>query len=114
MRLSAKQYLGALAILFLAIPIWARPDSTRTYTANWSASQVTTIGHTQIKPGDYQLEAHENQNTLDIMRNGKVVAQVPCHWTQLPMKAPNTEVDLNNNQIVRVEFAGNTEAVQVQ
>lgn len=111
MRCSAKQFLGGLAILFLAFPVWAHPD--KTYTAEWDASQATMIGHTQIKPGTYKVEARENQNTLDIMRDGKVVAQTPCHWIHLTKKAADTEVDTNHNQIVEVEFSGKTEAIRV-
>ena len=111
MHCSAKQFLGGLAVLILALPVWARPS--KTYTAEWDASQATKIGNTQIMPGTYTVEAHENQNTLDIVRDGKVVAQAPCHWIQLPKKAEDTEVDTNNNQIVEVEFSGKTEAVRL-
>jgi len=111
MRCSAKQYLGGFAVLILAMPVWAGPS--KTYTAEWDASQATTIGNTQIQPGTYTVEAHENQNTLDIVRDGKVIAQAPCHWIQLPKKAEDTEVDTNNNQIVEVEFSGKTEAVRL-
>jgi hypothetical protein len=111
MLCSAKQYFAGLAILFLALPVWARPE--KTYTAEWDASQATTIGNAQIKPGIYKIEARENQNTLDIMRDGKVVAQTPCHWIHLAKKAADTEVDTSDNQIVEVEFSGKTEAIRV-
>jgi hypothetical protein len=111
MRCSAKQFLGVLAILFLALPVWARPD--KTYTAEWDNSAATMIGNTQIKPGTYQVQVRANDSTLEIVRDGKVIAQAPCHWIQLPQKAADTEVDTNRNQIVQVEFAGKTEAVRV-
>jgi hypothetical protein len=111
MRWSAKQLFGGLAILVFALAVWARPD--KIYTAEWNTSQATMIGNTQIEPGTYQIEAHENQNTLDIVRGGKVIAQTPCTWIQLPKKARDTEVDTNHNQIVEVEFSGKTEAIRV-
>ncbi|HEX4077017.1 MAG TPA: hypothetical protein VHX49_16575 [Candidatus Acidoferrales bacterium] len=111
MRRSAKQFLSGLSVLFLALPLWA--GNTKTYTAEWDASQATTIGNTQIKPGTYKVEAHPDQNTLDIVRDGKVIAQTPCHWIQLTQKASETEVETNHNQITQVEFAGKTEAVSV-
>ena len=110
MRCSATKLIGGLAVLFLALPVWA---GTKTYTAEWEATQATTIGNTQINPGTYKVEAHSDQNTLEIVRDGKVVAQTPCHWIQLPQKASETEVETNNNQITQVDFAGKTEAVQV-
>jgi hypothetical protein len=109
----AKQYFGGLAILALAFPIWARPQSTRTFTADWTADQAMKIGSAQIEPGDYTLQSRENSNTLDVMQNGRVVAQLQCHWVEQQKKAVNTEVDTDNNQIVRVEFAGKTEAIQI-
>jgi hypothetical protein len=111
MRCSAKQFLGGLTILFLALPVWAHPS--KTYTAEWDATEATMIGNTQIKPGTYKVEARANQSTLDIVRDGKVVAQTPCHWIQLPKKATYTEVDTNHNQIVEVKFNGKTEAIRV-
>ena len=111
MLCSAKQFFGVLAVLSLALPVWARPD--KTYTAEWDNSQATTIGNNQIKPGTYKVEVQENQTTLEIVHDGKVIAQAPCHWIQLPKKASDTEVDTNQNQIVQVEFQGKTEAVRV-
>jgi len=110
MRWSAMKCLGGLAIVFLAMPVWARPD--KPYTAQWQLSAATTIGNTQIKPGMYTVRAYAKQNTLEILRDNKVIAQLPCHWIQLPQKASETGVETNaNNQIVQVEFSGKTEAV---
>jgi hypothetical protein len=114
MGLTAKHYLGGVLILFLAVPSWAGSENTRTYTAHWTGHQGTKIGNTQIKPGEYTLKALENDNTLDVMQDGKVVAQVPCHWIQLAKKAPHTQVSANNDQIIQVEFEGRTEAIQFQ
>ncbi|MGH9772527.1 MAG: hypothetical protein ACRD4Q_12655 [Candidatus Acidiferrales bacterium] len=109
---NTKLYLGGLAILLLALPGWARPS--RTDTAQWDILQSATIGNTQLKPGNYQLKAQETANTLDVVRDGKVVAQAPCHWIQLPKKAQDTEVVMNKNQVVQVQFEGKTEAIQLQ
>lgn len=112
MRLTIKQLLGSAAILCLSVPMWGR--SERTYTAEWTATGTTTVQNTQIMPGTYMLKARQDQKTLDIIQDGKVIAEVPCHWVQLPKKAENTEVDSNHNQIVQVEFAGSNEAIQVE
>ncbi|MGA9939427.1 MAG: hypothetical protein WBP92_14360 [Candidatus Acidiferrales bacterium] len=112
MRRSSKQFLSGLTVLFLALPLWA--GNAKTYSAEWEASQATTIGNTQIKPGTYKVQAHPDQNTLEIVSDdGKVIAQTPCHWIQLPQKAAATEVETSNNQITQVEFAGKTEAITV-
>jgi hypothetical protein len=112
MRWSVIKYVGGLTVLSLALPVWARPD--KPYTAAWQLTAATTIGNTQIKPGVYTVQAYAKQNTLEILRDNKVIAQLPCHWIQLPQKVLETEVETNpDNQIVQVEFSGKTEAISV-
>lgn len=67
-----------------------------------------------MKPGDYELKVQNNARDLSVSREGKVVAQVPVHWIQLPKKPNATEVDLTKNQVTEVDFAGTTQAVQVR
>ena len=109
MRLKVNQFLGLLTLLALAMPVWAHTDS-----APLQSDGTITIGGTQLKAGDYQLKIADNANELLITHEGKVVAQVPVRWIQLPSKSKETQVDLNNNQVVEVDFAGKTQAVQVQ
>jgi len=109
MRLKAIQFLGVLGLLSLALPVWAHTDST-----TFHSDGTATIGGTQLKAGDYQLKVEDNAANLQVTHYGKVVAKVPVHWIQLPNKPDATEVDLTKNQIVEVEFAGRTQAVQVQ
>ena len=96
------------AVLILALPVWARTDS-----ALLSVSQPTTIGTKQLNPGDYQLRAEEGQPQVEVLRDGKVLAQVPCTWIELPAKASNSEVITNNNQVNQVEFEGRTKAITI-
>ena len=108
MRLNSKKYLAAFAFSLITLPVWAaHADSV-----SWAPTQPVTIGSTQVKPGNYQLRAEEGQSQLQVMQGGKVVATVPCHWTQLPNKAANTEIKVDNNQVTEVDFAGRTESIQ--
>jgi hypothetical protein len=100
--------MASLTLLTLAAPVWAH---TRTATAQ--ITDTTTIGSTQLKPGEYQLKVEDNANQLQIMQHGKVVAVVPVQWVQLPQKPSNTAVVLDGNKITAVEFGGNTQAVQI-
>ena len=108
MRLKSIQLLATLTLLSLAAPVWAH---TRTATAY--ISDTTTIGNTQLKPGEYQLKVEDNATHLQIVQNGKLVAVVPVRWIQLPQKPTNTAVLLDGNKITEVEFGGNTQAVQI-
>jgi len=110
MLLHIRQCMCAMAVLLLAAPIWA----ARTDSAQFIASRPTVVGNTHLKPGNYTFRAEEAQNTLEVMQDGRVLAQVPCHWVTLSKKADSTEVNENGSQIVEVEFAGRTEAVQLQ
>ena len=108
MRLKSNQLLATITLLTLAAPVWAH---TRTATAQ--ITETTTIGSTQLKPGEYQLKVEDNANQLQIMQHGKVVAVVPVQWVQLPQKPSDTAILLDGNKITEVEFGGNTQAVQI-
>lgn len=108
MRLKSIQLLAALTLLTLAAPVWAH---TRTATAY--VIDTTTIGGTQLKPGEYQLKVEDSATQLQIMQNGKVVAVVPVQWIQLPNKPAETTVVMDSNKITEVDFDGNTQAVQI-
>lgn len=97
----------------MVLPIWAKPKAERTDTASWQPLDAVTIGTMQIQPGDYMLRAQESGKTLEVLHDGKVVAEVPCHWIELPKKAANTEVSTNENKVTQIEFAGRTEALQI-
>lgn len=107
MRFRANQILTTLAVLALATPIWARSKSV-----DFSVTEPTTIGTTQLSPGSYQLRAKDNGTQVDVLRAGKVVAEVPCHWVQLDKKADQSEVLLDSNRVTELDFSGSTEAAR--
>jgi hypothetical protein len=109
MRPKMNQLLGLLSLLLLASPVWARTDS-----AKFHADHDVTIGGKQLKAGDYELKIVENDSNLSVTQDGKLVAQVPVHWIQLQDKAHATEVELTENRVTEVDFAGKTQAVQIQ
>jgi hypothetical protein len=109
MRLSSKKCLGVVAFSLITLPIWA----AHTDSISWDVTQSTTIGSAQVKPGDYQLRAEEGQTELQVVQKGKVIAKVPVRWTQLPNKAADSEVQVDNNQVTQVQFAGRTEAIRL-
>jgi hypothetical protein len=106
MRLDRKS-VATFVLLLAALPAWA----AHTYTTTWSVSQPTTIGDSVIKPGEYEIRVEEGQTKLQIMGHGKVVAEVPCHWIQLPSKAAASEVEVDSNKVTSVQFGGKTAAL---
>lgn len=111
MRISVGGLITGLAIFAMAAPIWARP---RTDTAQFDVTEPTTVAGTELRPGTYELRAEENSNQLRVVRNGKVIAEVPIAWVQLPKKSEYTQVVTKNNQVEEIDFHGKTEAVQLK
>jgi len=93
--------------LLLAAPVWA----AHVNTISWTVSKATTLGTTEIKPGDYQLKVEDGQSQLDVYSHGKMIAQVPCHWIQLPSKAAASEVEVDSDKVTQIEFGGKTGAL---
>ena len=108
MRLNSKKYVAAFVFSLVTLPVWA----AHTDSVSWDPMQPSTIGSTQVKPGHYQLRAEEGQSQLQVVQGGKVIATVPCHWTQLPSKPSDTEIKVTNNQVTEVDFGGRTQAIQ--
>jgi hypothetical protein len=106
MRLNRKS-LSGLALLLAALPVWA----AHTYTTTWIVTQETTIGNAEIKPGEYEIKAEEGQAQLQIMAHGKMVVEIPAHWIQLPTKAAASQVEVDSNKVISVEFGGKTSAL---
>lgn len=109
MHLNSKRTVAAFAGLLFALPVWAG----HTDYADWSVSQPATIGTMQVTPGEYQIKAEEGQSQLSVMSKGKVVAQVPCKWTNLPGKAEYSEVVIDSNKVTQVKFSGRNQAIDL-
>lgn len=107
MRLQLKHCIGGLALCAMALPLWA-------HTVPLSVSQPATIQGTELQPGTYQIKVPNDGTQMKVVNSdGKVVAQVPCHWVNLQQKADDTEVVFQQNKITEIEFGGQTHAVKV-
>ena len=113
MFLKPKFFGAVVATLILTAPAWAGSTSSHKDSTAFDVAQATTIGSTHLQPGHYTFEANEDQSRLNVIKDGKVIATVPCHWVQLKKKANNSEVLSNGNQVNEVRFGGRTQAVQV-
>ena len=67
----------------------------------------------QVQPGQYELRAEEGKSELQVRQNSRVLATVPIQWTTLPTKAQNSEIVSDGSKVTEVEFAGRTEAAQI-
>lgn len=113
MSFHGKPYVGSLAVVLLALPVWA--GGSHTDSIPFDPSENATIGQTQLPTGHYTLRAAESGNQLDVLKDNKVIATVPATWVKLPQKATESEVvQDSNNRVVQIEFQGRSEAVKVE
>lgn len=111
MRLITRSSFAIFAIL-LTTPLWARPNSSHIDKTPWSPTQQSKIADKDFTPGSYQLTAAESGTEMDVLSNGKMVAQIPCHWIQLPQKAHDNAVFMDaNDNVTQVQFEGRTAAI---
>jgi hypothetical protein len=108
LRFRGGKYLAALAFSLISLPVWAAHSDS----VSWQLHETTTIGNAQVQPGNYLFRAEEGQSDLQIIQDGKVIVKVPCSWTHLTKKAPESEIRILNNQMTQVQFAGRREAIQ--
>jgi hypothetical protein len=108
MRIHPKYFLAGFAAILLALPVWAQTEST-----DLTIDHPETIGTTQLQPGDYHLRVKTDATQLEVEQNGAVVAEVPCHWIQLPNKPDATQIQTSNDKITEIDFSGKTAAVQI-
>jgi hypothetical protein len=113
MRTRATRSLAALAVLLFALPVLAAKNAPGTKTAPFSVHETTTIGQTQLKPGDYTLQAVDGQNEVAIVQHGKTIGKASCHWIQLPAKSQTSEVLTESGKVTQVNFEGEVQAAQI-
>lgn len=113
MFLKPKFFGAVVATIILTAPAWAASNSSHKDSTRFDATRATTIGNTQLQPGHYTFEAKEDQSRLNVLKDGKVIATVPCHWVQLQKKPSASEVFSNKNQVNEIKFEGRTQAAQV-
>jgi hypothetical protein len=106
-HLNRGKYMAALAFSLITLPAWAAHSDS----FSWEIHEPTAIGNTQVEPGNYLFMAEEGQSELQIIKDGKVIARVPCHWTHLADKASSSEVKTLDNEIIQLQFAGRREAI---
>ena len=109
MRIGAKHALAGLAVLAVVMPAWAR-----VYKQPWSVGAPATIGSTQVKVGEYQLNADDAKKEVVILQNNKVVATVSGQWTKLPKKADYSTVLTDGNKVIQIQFGGSDQSFQPQ
>jgi hypothetical protein len=106
------RYIDVLLFLFLAGIVTSAFG--RTNVATLTFQRTVRLGATTLDPGTYNIRGDDAANKVEFEKDGKIVAQVQCHWTQLDVKSPADEVIMNNDAIQQIRFEGRTAAAQIE
>lgn len=107
MRIRTSLFVAVLCMLALSSPAWAKNLSFHT-----RFNHLTKIATASLKPGQYRLVADESTGRMNVVRYGKVVAQVKGQWVNLKKKSQYSEVMSNRYHVQEVRFAGHSRALK--
>ena len=99
-----------MALSATSVSVWAKNDSGDTITANVKFTAPTTIGTTQLAPGEYKVIADGSK--AKFQQGGKVVAEVPCTLKDFTGKINQPTFILDNNKLTEIQVAGKTKAIE--
>jgi hypothetical protein len=105
-RVRTRLITTVLAI-GMALPIWATAADTIHKTVHIGSN--ATVAGKALNSGDYELVVDGNQ--AKFTSKGKVVAEVPCTWKNLPAKAEHDMVMIDSGAVTELQFQGKTQAI---
>ncbi len=102
-----------LAVLALAMPMWAGPDMSMTqFKKRVDIFTQAELDGKMLGTGHYELIV--DGSTAKFMQGQKIVAQAPCDWKTLPTKAPTDALVLSaKNELTEIEFSGKTQVLEL-
>jgi hypothetical protein len=109
-RRSLILFLAIMALTTMGVSVWAKNDSGDTITVNIKLTATTTVGTTQIAPGEYKVIADGNK--AKFQQGNKVVAEVPCTLKDFNGKVNQTTFVIDNNKLTEIEVSGKTKAIE--
>ncbi len=101
-----------MAIGVASVSVWAKAksDSGDAITATITLTATTTVGGTQLAPGQYKVVVEGNQAKFE--QKSKVVAEVPCTLKDISYKPTTTEFVLDHDHISEIQVSGKTKAIE--
>jgi hypothetical protein len=102
--------LAIMALTTLSVSVWAKNDAGDTITTNLKLTAPTTVGTTQLAPGNYKVIADGSKAKFQL--GNKVVAEVPCTLKDFTGKIIETTFVIDNNKLTEIQVAGKTKAIE--
>jgi hypothetical protein len=100
-------FLTVLMLLALAIPAPAK-----TIHSSFTLPSPAKLAGTQLKAGDYDVNADDTKVTL--WSKGKVVAEAKVEWKDGTSKASQTSLLIAGGEIKEIRFGGKTRYAVIQ
>lgn len=98
--------LALLAIVAMALPMWAASSSIR---RSIDITSKTQVNGKMLQPGKYELVVNGNQAKFE--QNGKVMADAPCTWTSMKNKSEYDALLYTQNKLTGIQFDGRNQAI---
>lgn len=109
-RRSLSLLMAIMALTAMSVSVWAKNDSGDTITTSLKLTAATTVGTTQLAPGDYKVIADGSKAKFE--KGNKVVAEVPCTLKDFNGKINETTFVLDNNKLTEIQVAGKSKAIE--
>src|ERR1700693_288091 len=100
-RRSLSLLMGIMALTAMSVSVWAKKDSGDTITTNVKLTATTTVGTTQLAPGEYKVIADGSK--AKFQQGNKVVAEVPCTLKDFGGKVNETTFVIDHDQLSEIQ-----------
>jgi hypothetical protein len=108
-RRSLPLILAIIALSAMSVSVWAKNDASDTITTRVTLTTTTTVGNTQLAPGEYKVTADGSKAKFEL--GGKVVAEVPCTLKDFSGKVNQTTFIVTDNKMTEIQVSGKTKSI---
>jgi hypothetical protein len=102
--------LAIMALTTMGVSAWAKNDSGDTISTNLKLTATTTVGTTQLAPGDYKVVADGSK--AKFMQGSKVTAEVPCTLKDFNGKINQTTFVIDHDKLTEIQVSGKTKSIE--
>lgn len=99
-----------MALTTMSVSVWAKNDAGDTITTSIKLTAPTTIGTTQLAPGEYKIIADGSK--AKFQQGNKVVAEIPCTLKDFSGKIIQTTFVIDNNKLTEIQVAGKSKSIE--
>lgn len=109
-RRSLPLFLAIMALTAMSVSVWAKNDAGDTITTNLKLTTTTTVGTTQLAPGDYKVIADGSK--AKFQQGSKVVAEIPCTLKDFSGKINQTTFIIDHDKLTEIQVAGKSKSIE--